>query len=203
MRKLFLTAATLAFVLGSSTGIAAGDASAGKGKSATCSACHGADGNSTDPQNPKLAAQHAGYTVKQLQEFKGQVRENAVMLGMVAALSDQDMEDLAAYYAGQQISPGVADAELVALGEALYRGGDLTRGIAACSACHGPSGNGNPGADFPKVAGQHAQYTESQLKAFRSMQRANDSGQMMRNVAVKLTDADIQALSSYIQGLRD
>ena len=203
MRKLFLTTASLLLAVSSAIAFAAGDAAAGKAKSATCAACHGPDGNSTDPQYPKIAGQHAGYTLKQLKEYKSQVRDNAIMMGMVAALSEQDMEDLAAYYATQTQIPGEANAELVALGEALYRGGDLTRGIAACSACHGPAGNGNGGANFPKVSGQHAQYAETQLKAFRSMQRANDPGQMMRNIAIRLTDPDILAVSSYMQGLRD
>jgi cytochrome c553 len=181
---------------------AEGDAAAGKQKSATCAACHGADGNSNNPEWPKLAGQHSAYTVKQLKNFKDGDRVNAQMNGLAAALSEQDMEDLAAYFANQEIARAEADPELVELGERLYRGGDLAREIAACGACHGATGLGNPAARFPMLAGQHALYIETQLKAFRSMVRANDAGQMMRNVAMKLTDRDIQAVASYIQGLQ-
>ena len=189
---------------------AAGDAAAGKQKSATCVACHGADGNSITPEWPKLAGQHPGYTLKQLLEFqagakdpetdKG-VRINASMSGMVAALNKQDMEDLAAYFAAQTITSGTADPELVALGEQIYRGGDMETGISACMACHGPTGAGNPAANFPTLAGQHATYTEIQMKAFRSQERANDPSQMMRDIAAKMSDAQIKAVASYIQGL--
>jgi cytochrome c553 len=181
----------------------AGDPAAGKTKSATCGACHGADGNSTDPQYPKLAQQHAGYTAKQLKEYHGGDRENAVMSGMAQPLSEQDILDLASYFETQTIVGGAAEEEQVVKGEQLYRGGDLSRGIAACSACHGPAGRGNPAAGFPSLAGQHAQYTEGQLMAFRSLQRHNDAGQMMRNIAGRLSDQDMKAVASYIAGLRE
>ncbi len=189
---------------------AVGDAAAGKEKSAACAACHSADGNSTNPEWPKLAGQHAGYTVKQLQEFKTGatdpeaekgVRINATMNGMVAALKDQDMEDLAAYFAAQKGTLGEAAPDLVELGEAIYRGGNMETGVSACMACHGPSGAGNSAANFPTLSGQHAKYTEIQLKAFRSHQRANDSSQMMRDIAAKMSDKEIEAVASYIQGL--
>jgi len=125
------------------------------------------------------------------------------MAGMVAALSDEDIANLAAYFAAQTTSGGVADEDLLAHGQALYRGGDLERGISACTACHGPSGKGIPGAAFPAVAGQYQEYVAAQLMAFRAGARHNDPQQMMRNVAIKLTDADIQAIASYVQGLRD
>lgn len=202
MKKLFLIAATCTFLGSSLTALAAGDAAAGQQKSATCAACHGNDGNSANPEWPTLAGQHEKYLVKQLMEFKSGARVNATMNGMAAGLSDQDMADLAAYYSKQTVTPGEADPELVELGQQLYRGGNMVTGVAACTACHGPTGSGNPEAQFPALAGQHALYLENQLKAFRAGQRANDAGQMMRNIAAKMSDAEIQAVSSYIQGLR-
>jgi cytochrome c553 len=202
MNKLLAIAATCVLFGHVIVASAEGDAAAGKQKSATCAACHGADGNSNNPEWPKLAGQHPAYTVKQLKNFKDGERVNAQMNGLAAPLSEQDMEDLAAYFANQDIARGQADPELVELGERLYRGGDLAREIAACSACHGATGLGNPAARFPMLAGQHALYIETQLKAFRAMTRANDAGQMMRNIALKLTDQDIQAVASYIQGLQ-
>lgn len=202
MRKLIPILATVALACYSLSSVAAGDPAAGQQKSATCAACHGADGNSSDPANPKLAGQSEGYLYKQLWEFKEGIRQNAVMAGMVAALSEQDMRDLAAFYAAQTIQGGAADPELADRGEALYRGGDLARGIPSCAACHGATGLGNPAANFPALGGQHAQYTRSQLEQFRSMLRANDAGQMMRNIAIKMTDPDMEAVASYIEGLR-
>jgi cbb3-type cytochrome c oxidase subunit III len=202
MKKLLAIAVTCVLLCSATTVWAAGDAAAGKQKSATCAACHGADGNSNNPEWPKLAGQNAAYLIKQLQNFKSGERVNATMNGMAANLSEQDMEDLAAYFSNQEITRGKADPELVEAGQALFRGGDLARGIAACSACHGAQGAGNPAAGFPALAGQHALYLETQLKAFRSMTRANDPGQMMRNIAMKMSDADITAVASYIQGLQ-
>ena len=124
------------------------------------------------------------------------------MAGMVAPLSPQDMEDLSAYFASQQITRAAADPALAPVGEALFRGGDLNSGVPACSACHGATGAGNPAAKFPALAGQHAEYAEIQLKAFRAMERSNDAGQMMRVIAAKLTDPQIKAVSSYVQGLQ-
>lgn len=202
MKKFVVIAATCA-LLGSATAAwAAGDAAAGKAKSTTCTACHNPDGNSTIAQYPKLAGQSADYLTKQLMEFKSGARVNAIMLGMVAALSQQDMEDLAAFYASQQIARGAADPALAPAGEAIFRGGNLNSGVSACMACHGAAGAGNPAAKFPALAGQHADYIELQLKAFRAMERANDAGQMMRQTAAKMTDQDIKAVSSYIQGLQ-
>ena len=202
MKKLVVIAATCA-LLGSATAAwAAGDATAGKAKSATCAACHGLDGNSTIAQYPKLSGQSADYLVKQLQEFKSGARANPIMLGMVAPLSAQDMEDLAAYFASQPVTRAAADPALAPQGEALFRGGNLSSGIAACSACHGANGAGNPAAKFPAIAAQHADYIQAQLKAFRAMERTNDAGQMMRNITVKMTDPEIKAVASYIQGLQ-
>lgn len=188
------------------TAVAAGDTQAGMEKSATCVACHQTDGNSTDPTMPKIAGQHASYLAKQLYDFKSGEeggRNNAIMSPMVAALSDQDIADLAAYYSEQTISLQGADPELVEQGQNLYLGGDLERAIPACTGCHGPAGRGNPAAKFPLLAGQHAEYTAQQLKAFRAMTRSNDPNQMMRDIAIKLTDPEIAALAAYIQGLRE
>lgn len=202
MKKFVVIAATCALFGFATAALAAGDASAGRAKSATCAACHNADGNSTNPEYPKLAGLGAGYLFKQLQEYKNGTRANAIMLGMSAALSEQDMLDLAAFHDSQTIARGAADPELAPLGEAIFLGGNLGTGVSACIACHGPAGTGNPAAKFPALAGQHAQYTETQLKAFRSMERANDAGQMMRNIAARMTDAEIRAVASYIQGLQ-
>ncbi|MGD8957741.1 MAG: c-type cytochrome, partial [Chromatiaceae bacterium] len=147
---------------------AAGNAEAGKAKSATCTACHGPDGNSAAPNFPKLAGQHAAYLYKQLKDYKSGDRQNAVMAGMVAALSDEDMADLAAYYAAQQPKIGIAAEDQIALGESIYRAGNAASGVSACAACHGPAGVGNPMANFPRLSGQHASYTVDQLNYFRS-----------------------------------
>ncbi|HSM28334.1 MAG TPA: cytochrome c4 [Thioalkalivibrio sp.] len=180
----------------------AGDPARGQQLSAACAACHGADGNSVNPEWPKLAGQHADYIYKQLMDYKTGRRENALMAGQVANLDEQDMRDLGAYYARQQMSPGTADESLAERGERIYRGGIPAAGVAACTACHGATGKGNPAALFPMVAGQHAQYNSDQLRYFRSAQRANDNGRMMRNLASKMSDADIQAVAEYMAGLR-
>ncbi|CAA6822038.1 MAG: Cytochrome c4 [uncultured Thiotrichaceae bacterium] len=185
-----------------------GDPAKGKSLSATCAACHGADGNSTNPEWPKLAGQHESYLLKQLQNFKaGQDveggRYNASMAPMVAGLSNQDMADLAAYYSSQTAKQGEADQTMVELGRQIYKGGNNASGVAACAACHGPNGSGNPASKFPALAGQHAKYTAIQLEAFSKYQRANDAGQMMRNIADKMTDAEMAAVSEYISGLQN
>lgn len=172
-----------------------------------CAACHGADGNSAIPANPSLAAQHPEYTLKQLVNFKPRngkpaERANPVMTGMVANLSTEDMANLALYFAGQRAKPRAAsDPDLVKLGREIYRGGILTKNVAACAACHSPNGSGIP-AQYPRLAGQHAEYIEVQLKAFRSGDRANDANGMMRAVAAKLSDVEIKALAEYVSGLR-
>lgn len=180
----------------------AGDPVRGKELSASCAACHGADGNSTNPEWPKLAGQGEAYLYKQLADYKEGRRENALMAGQVAGLSDQDMRDLAAYFASQTGSTGTADETSVVLGGQVYRGGNAASGVAACAACHGPAGAGNPPAMFPKVAGQHARYNADQLRAFREGTRANDAGRMMRNIARRMTDEEIDAVSEYMAGLR-
>lgn len=182
--------------------VQAGDPVRGQQLSQACAACHGADGNSVNPEWPKLAGQHASYLYKQLMDYKSGRRENALMAGQVANLDEQDMRDLAAFYERQIVTPGTADAALVARGELIYRGGIPSAGVAACQACHGPTGMGNPAAMFPMVASQHAQYNSDQLRYFRSEQRANDNGRMMRNIARRMSDADILAVSEYMAGLQ-
>ncbi len=198
---LFTLVASLAVLL-SGTANADGNAEAGKAKAGTCMACHGADGNSVNPEWPKLAGQHESYTIAQLMAFKNGKRVNALMSPMAAALTDQDMADLAAWYAGQTQTLGKADPELVSTGERLYRGGNATRGFPACIACHGPSGAGNPLTEYPRLSGQHATYTYTQLKAYANLERKSDKNQMMRNIADRMTDAEMRAVASYIQGLR-
>ena len=165
-----------------------------------CIACHGADGNSAAPVNPKLAQQHPEYLVKQLQEYKSGKRDNAIMKGFASALSDEDMTNIAYWLASQKGTPGFAqDKDSVRLGERIYRGGIPDRQIAACAACHSPNGAGLP-AQYPRLSGQHAEYTATQLKAFRSGARANNAA--MTGVAAKMNDKEIAAVSDYIAGLR-
>jgi cytochrome c553 len=172
-----------------------------------CAACHAADGNSVIPTNPVIAGQHAQYAFKQLTNFKSEggkpaERPSPVMTPIVAGLSRDDMANLALYFAGQEAKPRTArDPELVKLGQQIYRGGIVKKGVAACASCHGPNGAGIP-AQFPRLAGQHAQYTADELKQFRAGERANDPNRMMRLLAEKLSDREIMALAEYIQGLR-
>jgi cytochrome c553 len=172
-----------------------------------CAACHAADGNSTIPANPVLAGQGYDYLLKQLRNFKipagkDGARPNPIMTAQVTNIGDDDLKNLAAYYAGQKPKGNAAkNKETVLLGEKIYRGGVADRGIAACSGCHSPNGAGVP-AQFPRLAGQHADYTEAQMKAWRTGERANDPNQMMRMVASKLSDREIKAVSDYIAGLR-
>jgi cytochrome c553 len=181
---------------------AAGDAEAGKQKAAPCAACHGLDGNSPNPIWPKLAGQHPSYIQSQITDFKSGSRQDPLMSPQAALLAtDQDVADVAAFFASQEQSAGVAKADAVALGEAIYRGGNMASGVAACSGCHGPVGMGNPLAQFPRISGQHADYVSKALKDFRAGSRANDVNGMMRGVAVRLTDAEIAAVSQYVQGL--
>jgi cytochrome c553 len=172
-----------------------------------CAACHAADGNSTQAANPILAGQHAGYTQKQLMNFKAQggkpaERPSPIMAGMVANLSADDMRSLAAYFETQKPRPRAArDPELVKLGQAIYRGGIFSKNVAACTACHGPSGAGVP-VQYPRLAGQFSEYTAMQLKAFRAGERGNDPNRTMRAIAEKLSDREIAAVAEYISGLR-
>jgi cytochrome c553 len=167
---------------------------------AVCAACHGADGNSAIAANPKLSQQHPEYLVKQLQEFKSGKRNSAVMKGFAAVLSDEDMKNISAWLVSQKAKPGFAkDKDLVALGERIYRGGIPDRQIAACAGCHSPNGAGIP-AQYPRLSGQHADYTSAQLLSFRDGVRKNSV--QMTQVAAKMNDREIKAVSDYIAGLR-
>jgi len=186
-----------------------GDAAAGQAKAAVCGACHNPDGNSVIPVNPMLAGQGARYLAKQLHDFKSGARANPVMMGMAAPLSDQDILDLAAYFSAQKPSTKAADPAQVKLGEKIWRGGNLQSGVLACAGCHGPSGRGNTLAGFPALRGQHADYVEVQLRAFRAAargdigadKRENDPEGMMRGVVKHLSDTEIKALAQFVTGL--
>jgi len=184
---------------------AGGDAAAGQTKAAVCAACHGVDGNSVDPQYPKIAAQHEDYIAQQLALFKNGKRNNPIMMAFAVALSEQDMADLGAYFSSQKANPDIADEAFVATAQVLYRTGDAKRGIPACMACHGPTGRGNPAAGYPSVGSQHAKYTADMLNRFRGGAIYGDAtdarAAIMSQVAAKLSDAEIEAPASYMQGL--
>lgn len=209
MKKLALSLTLLFSVAGANQAFAFdGDAKAGKDKAAVCAACHGADGNSPVAMYPKIAGQHAHYIEKQLKDFKAGMtsggkegRNNAIMGGMAMPLSEQDMKDVAAYFASQKMTAGSTPEDVVAEGERLYKAGNAERGIPACAACHGPRGNGTSLSNFPKISFQHPDYVKAQLEAFRKGERANDPNNMMRDIAKKLTDHDIEVLSKYLNGL--
>lgn len=200
MKKTFFVL-TAAIVIAANAAYAAGDAAAGKTKAAACAACHGADGNSSNPEWPKIAGQHAKYVENQLRDFKSGARENPVMAPMAAPLSDQDMADLGAYYASVPRSGGFTSEDKAALGKKIYRGGNADSKIPACMACHGPTGAGDPLAGVPALSGQHAKYTAMQLNAYRNGARKNDDKSMMREVAKWMTVEEIEAVSEYIAGL--
>ena len=211
MNRVLALAAAAAFAFPAGAG-AQGTAKAdsAKGKqiaSQVCVACHADDGNSALPANPKLAGQFPEYLHKQLANFKAQggkkaERENAVMAGMVANLSEEDMRNVAGYYAAQKLKPETARSkELAAQGQKLYRGGNLASGVAACAACHGPDGAGIPG-QYPRLSGQFAAYIEAQLTAFKSGARSNDASGMMRGIAARMSEPEIKAVAEYVAGLR-
>lgn len=181
-----------------------GDPQAGAAKAATCVACHGEAGNSVNGEWPKLAGQHKLYLIRQLELYQSGGRQNAIMAGMAAGLGETDMADLAAYYNQQTLKPGSADEALVARGAELYRAGDAESGVPACTACHGPTGIGNPLSGYPRINGQHAQYLSTVLKAFRGgavWGQGDQANAVMAGVAANLSDQDIEALASYLQGL--
>ncbi|HDS0919518.1 TPA: cytochrome c4 [Pseudomonas putida] len=179
-----------------------GDAAAGQAKTAVCGACHGPDGNSPAPNFPKLAGQGQRYLEKQLHDIKSGKRTVLEMTGMLAPFSDQDLADIAAYFSSQKGSVGAADPKLVERGRSLFNGGDLEKGMPACTGCHSPNGAGIALAGFPHLSGQHSQYVTKQLTDFREGNRTNDGDAMtMRTIAGKLSNHDIEALASYIQGL--
>lgn len=200
MKKLLLSL----FVLMGMSGLAyaEGDAEAGKSKAAVCAGCHGADGNSAVAAFPKLAGQNVKYLVKQMNDIKSGARPVPAMTGLLDGASEQDMQDIAAYFSSQFASIGAADKALVELGEKVYRAGTKESGVSACTACHSPTGKGNAMAGFPALSGQHADYIAAQLRAFREGERTNDGdSKMMRSVAFRLTNKEIDAVASYISGL--
>lgn len=184
--------------------LAMGDADAGQGKAAVCAACHGVDGNSIIPNWPKIAEQHESYLQRQITLIKGGERPVPEMAGIVMNLSDQDIADLAAYFSNQTASAGLTDEALLVSGQMLYRSGNAETGIPACMSCHGPVGEGNPLSGYPSLAGQHSVYTEKMLTGFREGSVWGDddaSSAVMTAVAGRLTDSEIKAVASYIQGL--
>lgn len=185
-----------------------GDAAKGQALAAgVCGACHNPDGNSVVSANPKLAGQNADYLYKQMRNFKSidgkqPERVNAIMNGMIAPFNDEQMRDLAAFFSSQKIKGEIAkNRDTIATGQKIFRAGNMTKGLPACAGCHGPTGAGIP-AQYPRIGGQFADYLELQLKSFRDESRANDPNKMMRTIALKMTDAEIKAVSDYIAGLR-
>ena len=201
MRKSLILLSAIAAAVFTQATLAQGDPDAGQAKSALCATCHGPDGNSELAINPKIAGQNARYSIKQLRDYKSGARPGPIMAAMVINLSDEDIEDLAAYYAAQTPTLLGADPELVELAESLYRSGNNELQVTACSACHSPTGTGNAPAGFPALGGQHPEYTLQQLKDFRAGTRANDQDGMMRLVTERLTDPELEALASYLAGL--
>ena len=176
------------------------DLAKGQALAASCLGCHTADGSRGLPANPILQGQHPEYLVKQLTEFKSGKRKNAVMMGMAATLSDEDMRHVAAFYASKKAKEGFAtNKETLARGEQIYRGGIVSKQVPACASCHAPNGAGMP-AQYPAMRGQHAEYTESQLLSFRSGARGNNA--QMMTISAKMNDAEIKAVADYIAGLR-
>ena len=181
----------------------AADIEAGKEKTVVCQSCHGPDGNSANPIWPKLAGQHASYILKQLREFKAGKRQDPTMQGMVAALTDEDMVNIAAYYQSLALkAPANFDQALVAKGQDIYRGGIAETSVAACMGCHGPAGTGNGPAAYPSLNAQHPEYLVAQLKKFKDASRNNDTGKMMRNVANRMSDQEMQAVAAYLAAMK-
>jgi len=211
MRYLISIIAASLFIVAAPVAIAGGDAAKGKAVATEkgCTGCHGGDGNSALPQWPKIAGQGEKYLAKQLMEFRSNDlakagRMDATMAGAAKGLSDAEIQDIAAYFASQQVRIGEADPALVELGQKIYRGGDKSRGLPSCMGCHGPSGAGNTASGYPRLSGQWAQYTEKQLKDFKLEKRRNDGdGRVMRDITSKMYAEEIEAVASYIQGLHD
>ena len=200
MKKIILSLVVSLGVTG--LAFAKGDAAAGKTKVSTCTACHGVTGISPAPNYPNLAGQGERYLLKQIMEIKEGIRSVPEMAPFVAKISQQDAEDMAAFYASQPSPSGASDPKYLALGEELYRAGNAKKGIPACGSCHSPTGVGNSLAGFPQIGGQHAQYTEKQLRDFREGDRTNDGDtKVMRTIAEKLSNKEVDAVANYIQGL--
>jgi len=204
MNKLFVSLLLTLGVTGgaNAAGNIVGDAAAGQAKAAVCGACHSPDGNSLAPNFPKLAGQGERYLTKQLHDIKSGKRTVLEMTGLLTNLNDQDLSDIAAYFASQKGSVGAADPKLVERGKQLFNGGDIANGLPACTGCRSPNGAGIAAAGFPHLGGQHSQYIAKQLTDFREGNRTNDGdATTMRSIAAKLSNKDIEAVSSYIQGL--
>jgi cytochrome c553 len=202
--RFFIRAAASILAVISLQAVAEGDASAGQAKSAICAACHGADGNSVVPNWPKLAGQHTGYMVRQVNLIKSGARNVPEMVGIVATMSDQDIEDIAAWFSSQKNNGGVADESAVFLGQRIYKAGNVETGVPACMSCHGPGGEGNPLAGYPALAGQHSMYISKMLTGFRmGFNWGDDDGPstVMNGAALLLSKEEIEAVANYIQGL--
>ena len=202
--KYFIWAAVSILAVLSVQAFAEGDASTGQAKSAICGACHGSDGNSVVPNWPKLAGQHADYLVRQFSLIKSGARSVPEMVGIVASMSDQDSQDIAAWFSSQTNNGGVADPSEVTLGQRIYKAGNVESGVPACMSCHGPAGEGNPLVGYPALAGQHAMYTSKMLTGYRAGDHwGDDDGPsvVMSGVAARLSSEEIEAVASYIQGL--
>lgn len=203
MTAKLVAALSLAATLGwTAPAFAAGSIEAGQAKAVTCSACHGMDGNSVSPEWPSLAGQHETYLLKQLNDFHGGKRQNPLMTPMAVILSEQDMADLAAYFSSQKIRGGETDPSRAKLGQRVYRSGSVEGKVMACAGCHGPTGLGNAPAAFPSLQGQQAAYVAMQLRAYKAGTRDTDPNQMMRDMAAALSEEEIDAVASYVQGLR-
>lgn len=202
MNKILMSMLLVVGLTSSFGAVAKGNPDAGKDKAATCAGCHGADGNSATANFPKLAGQGAKYLAKQMNDVKSGQRPIVEMTGLLDNMSEQDIQDIAAYYASQAGSVGQANKELVEAGQKIYLAGIPAKQVAACTACHGPAGAGMDLAAFPALAGQHAAYTDAQLRKFRTGERANDGdARIMRSIAARLSDKEIEAVSSYVSGL--
>lgn len=202
MKRLVFSLASILMAVTSFNVQSQGNAAAGEQKVAVCAACHGADGNSALGSNPKLAGQNERYTLKQLLDIQSGAREVALMTGLLDNMSEQDLQDIAAFYAAQEKTVNGADPDNLEIGERIYRAGVADLGVAACTACHSPNGSGVAQAGFPALGGQHAEYIVTQMKAFRAGTRNNDGDPApMRLVSERLTDAEIESLANYISGL--
>ena len=201
VREIFISFTLILLLIAPVSLLMAGDVEAGKSKSIVCSACHGQDGNSINPLWPSLAGQHKQYTIHTLKAYQNGTRVDALMQEYMKALTEEDFEDIAAYYNTQNMEKKDYDYALAKKGESLYRGGNASTGVAACIACHGPTGRGNPGAGYPSLAGQHAEYTEDALKDYTNTERKAGLNDMMQSLAARLTTEEIEAVSEYIQAL--
>jgi cytochrome c553 len=200
--KLAATLIWAAAFASSAPVLAAGTKEAGQAKSTPCVACHGIDGNSANPEWPSIAGQHESYLARHLKAFRDGARQNPLMTPMAAGLSDEDIADLAAWYSSQTARGGETEPSKLKLGQRIFRAGNMEEQTMACAACHGPTGRGNPLADYPAIQGQHATYVAAQLRAYKAGTRTSDPNQMMRSLAARLSEAEIDAVASYVQGLR-